>query len=81
MKEENVWREYTALPPELQKQVADFITFLRTRKTPLRASKTAKRTKLADEPFIGMWRNREDMRNSNAWVRSIRQGEWTSRHA
>ncbi len=54
MKEERVWREYTALPPELQKQVADFITFLRTRYAPLRASKTAKRTKLADEPFIGM---------------------------
>jgi len=76
MKQESIWREYTALPPELQKQVADFITFLRTRYEPLRASKTAKRTKLADEPFIGMWRNRKDMQDSSAWVRSIRQSEW-----
>lgn len=81
MKEERVWREYTTLPPELQKQVADFITFLRTRYVPLRASKTTKRTKLADEPFVGMWRNRKDMRDSSAWVRRIRQSEWTSRHA
>jgi hypothetical protein len=80
MKEERVWREYTALPPELQKQVADFITFLRMRYAPLRASKTTKRTKLAAEPFIGMWRNREDMQDSRAWVRRIRQSEWTSRH-
>ena len=27
MKEEKVWREYTALPPELQKQVADLLPF------------------------------------------------------
>jgi hypothetical protein len=27
MKEERVWRQYTALPPELQKQVADFCLF------------------------------------------------------
>jgi len=81
MKEERVWREYTALPPELQKQVADFIAFLRTRYAPPRASKTARRTKLAEEPFIGMWRDREDMQDSSAWVRRIRQSEWMSRHA
>jgi len=81
MRQERVWREYSALPPELQKQVADFIAFLRTRYAPLRVSKTAKRTKLADEPFIGMWHDREDMRDSSAWVRRIRQSEWKSRDA
>lgn len=81
MKEERIWREYAALPPELQKQVADFITFLRTRYVSIHVSKASKRTKLANEPFIGMWRNREDMQDSSAWVRSIRQGEWMNRHA
>jgi hypothetical protein len=79
MREEKIWREYTALPPELQKQVADFIAFLRTRYVPSRVSKTTKRTKLANEPFIGLWRNREDVQDSSAWVRSIRQREWASR--
>lgn len=73
MGEDRVWRDYTALPPELQNQVADFITFLQKRYAPLCASKAAKRSKLADEPFIGMWRDREDMQDSSAWVRDIRQ--------
>ena len=81
MKEEKVWREYTALPPELQQQVAEFIAFLRTRNSPLRALKTNKHTKLAKEPFIGMWQNRKDMQDSSAWVRRIRQNEWMSRDA
>jgi hypothetical protein len=81
MREDRIWREYTALPPELQKQVADFITFLRTRYVPSRVSKTAKHTRLANDLFIGMWRNRKDMQDSRAWVRSIRQSEWMSRHA
>lgn len=81
MKEERVWREYTALPPELQKQVLDFIAFLRMRYEPLHVGKSVKRTKLAEDPFVGMWRNREDMKDSSAWVRGIRKGEWTDRHA
>lgn len=80
MREERIWREYAALPPELQKQVADFITFLRTRYVPPRVSKPARR-KLANEPFIGMWQNREDMQDSSAWVRRIRQSEWMSHRA
>lgn len=27
---------------------------------------------LADEPFIGIWRDREDLADSSTWVRSIR---------
>lgn len=30
----------------------------------------------ANEPFIGMWRDREDMRDSVAWVQDLRQREW-----
>ena len=33
-------------------------------------------TKLTDEPFIGMWRDREDMQDSGAWVRRVRESEW-----
>jgi len=81
MKEERVWREYTALPPELKQQVADFIIFLQARYTPSSANQTAKRTKLASEPVIGMWRNREDLQDSSACVRNTRQREWVNRHA
>ena len=33
---------------------------------------------LQDEPFVGMWKDREDMKDSSEWVRQIRQQEWTS---
>jgi len=36
----------------------------------------SKRTKLASEPFVGMWRNRKDLQDSRAWVRGVREREW-----
>ncbi|MBI4674027.1 MAG: DUF2281 domain-containing protein [Chloroflexi bacterium] len=79
MKQEKIWREFAALSPELQQQVIDFIAFLRTRYAVTSASSATKRTNLAKEPFIGMWRNRKDMNDSTSWVRGIRQREWMSR--
>jgi hypothetical protein len=32
--------------------------------------------KLADEPFIGMWQDREDIRDSTRWLRDLRKREW-----
>ena len=80
MRETKIWREFSALPPELQKQVADFIIFLRSRYTSSSVSKAVKRTKLTSEPFIGMWRNRKEMQDSTSWVRGVRQREWMNRH-
>ena len=33
---------------------------------------------LQNELFVGMWKNREDMKDSSQWVRQTRQQEWTS---
>ncbi|MGB3188182.1 MAG: hypothetical protein WBB43_01980 [Limnoraphis sp.] len=30
-----------------------------------------------DEPFVGMWKDRQDLEDSTAWVRSIRHQHWT----
>lgn len=79
MKPEELWRQFATLPPEAQQQVIDFMAFLHTRYVPSDVRQTAKRTKLANEPFIGMWRDREDLQDSSAWVRSIREREWVSR--
>jgi hypothetical protein len=81
VRQDKILRDFATLPPELQQQVADFIAFLRTRYTATTPSKTTKRAKLAKEDFIGMWRNREDMHDSTAWVRGIRDREWMSRDA
>jgi hypothetical protein len=31
---------------------------------------------LENEPFIGMWKDREDMEDSGQWLRQLRQREW-----
>ena len=72
--------EIESLPVEAQKEVIDFVAFLKTRYPVWRTiRKDRQKIKLSDEPFIGMWRGREDMRNSVAWVKSLRQREWGRR--
>ena len=71
-------RDIVSLPPEAQKQVTDFVAFLKTRYSVAPRVRKTKRIKLADEPFIGMWRDREDMQDSSAWVRSLRESEWAA---
>jgi len=38
-----------------------------------------KRGPLIEDPFVGMWRDREDMADSSEWVRRTRQREWARR--
>jgi hypothetical protein len=76
MAQNDIVKEFDNLPPEAQKQVIDFIAFLQTRYRTGDTKKAKQKGKLADEPFIGMWRDREDMRDSGAWVREVRTREW-----
>ena len=69
-------QDIASLPPEAQKQVMDFVAFLKTRYPAPPRRRKGKRTKLADEPFIGMWRDRKEMKDSSAWVRRLREREW-----
>jgi hypothetical protein len=67
---------YSALPEDAQRQVADFVSFLRQR---YKAAPTMQQSRIADlekEPFIGMWRNRQDLEDSTTWVRNTRKAEW-----
>jgi len=79
METANIVREMASLPPEAQKQVIDFIDFLKARYPSAQMTKKARRTRLTNEPFIGMWRTRGDMQDSSAWVRNLRQREWEHR--
>lgn len=75
MTDEEILREINSLPPEAQRQLEDFLSFLRERYTNSQA-KTAPTSELESEAFVGMWRGREDMRDSSAWVRNVRQLHW-----
>ncbi len=61
-----------ALPDAAQREVADLIAALEARHAPRSPSPTA----LRDEPFIGCWAGRDDLADSTAWVRRLRQQEW-----
>jgi hypothetical protein len=76
MEQKDIWRDFEELSQEAQQQVIDFIAALKTRYSKTRPARKGKLRKLEDEPFIGMWRDREDMRDSSAWVRDLRKKEW-----
>lgn len=78
MDREQVWREFNALSPGAQQQVADFIAFLGTRVDHGSMQATSSGVELRNEPFIGMWQDREDMADGDTWVRDLRQREWSS---
>lgn len=70
-------KDFETLPPDAQQQVADFITFLKSRYPANKpTNKKSLRQPLAQEAFIGMWRNRQDMQDSTQWVRDLRRKEW-----
>ncbi len=75
MTNEEILREINSLPLEAQRQIEDFVSFLRER---YKSSQpiSVPISDLETEPFVGMWRDREDMRDSSAWVRTIRETHW-----
>lgn len=76
MTQNNILKEFDALPPEAQKQVLDFIAFLQMQYKPKRIKQVKQKAKLSNESFIGIWRNRDDLENSSDWVRKTRTSEW-----
>ncbi|OGR11636.1 MAG: hypothetical protein A2097_03620 [Desulfobacula sp. GWF2_41_7] len=78
MEQRDISNDISTLPPKAQQQVVDFIAFLKTRYKQPKTNRTAKRNEIINEPFIGIWEDRPDMRDSSKWVRNIRKSEWTS---
>ena len=75
MQMENVWRKFETLPPAAQREVIDFIDFLRSRYVNQK-SNAKLRSSFTDEEFVGMWKDREEVKDSSQWVRNLRQAEW-----
>jgi hypothetical protein len=74
MTNEELLREINSLPPEGQRLIESFLAFLRQRYAASVASSS--NTLLQDEKFVGMWRDREELTDSTAWVRGLRETEW-----
>ena len=76
LSKETILREFATLPLEAQHQVADFIAFLRMRYEKQAKVFMPEQSDLADEPFIGIWKHRQDLQDSREWVRRVREREW-----
>ncbi len=73
MQAEQLWNDFAALSEEGQKQVTELMRWLRLSKE----KAAAKRSALQDEPFVGMWKDRDDLQDSSEWVRQLREKEWS----
>jgi len=61
---ESPWQKFDALPAEAKREVIDFIAFLQIRYQRPTFFKKTQRLKLSEEPFVGIWEDREDLSSS-----------------
>lgn len=76
MNAQTISREITKLPLDVQREVFDFVEFLRARYRTTKQDIQKKRVPISKEPFIGVWADRQDMEDSSQWLRSLREKEW-----
>jgi len=72
----SIVEELTALPDEARREAMDFIIFLRQQHCGSRSRRPVGKASLGGEPFVGMWANRDDMKDSSMWVRQTRSRDW-----
>ena len=78
MTSEEILREIAALPAEVRNEIEDFVAFLRERYKRATSSSDLAVTDLESEEFIGMWADRDEMSDSTAWVRGVRDKHWAN---
>ena len=76
MSAETISSQIERLPPDARREVSDFVASLLTRYEPRKPSRPRSRTRLSQEPFVGIWKDREEMLDSSGWVRQVRRQEW-----
>jgi len=71
--------EFSSLPTEAQTQVVSLIAFLKQKYTYSEPLSPSSNVDLMNDPFVGMWRDRQDL-DSTTWVRNLRESEWSKSH-
>ncbi len=75
-----IFNDIKTLPPDKQEEVADFITFLKSRFGIRGKKDVAEKISANSDSFFGMWSDREEMSDSSFWVKELRIREWGNRH-
>ena len=76
MTQQELLNDFLSLPEGEQRLVSDFIAFLKQRKQPGMSEGPAAPVGIAGDPFLGMWKDRQDLADSSDWVRQVRRSEW-----
>jgi len=77
MNTEKVLNEIKSLSPEGIKILENFIEFLKIKYPKTRAKrKNQKINSIKKNKFIGIWKDREEMKNSIEYIRKLREKEW-----
>ncbi|HBL12365.1 MAG TPA: hypothetical protein DD379_13335 [Cyanobacteria bacterium UBA11162] len=77
MTQEELLDQFLSLPTEAQRQVLNFIAFLQQKYRLTEPASPGIDVDIRRDPFIGMWRDRQDLANSTNWVRTVRENEWS----
>ncbi|YAF94438.1 MAG: hypothetical protein AB3A66_17775 [Nodularia sp. CChRGM 3473] len=80
MTQPELLNEFLSLPAEAQRQVIDFIAFLRQRYPVVEPASQSSDVDFINHSFIGMWSDRQNLTDSTAWVRGMRKNEWSKLH-
>ena len=75
------WKQFSALPSTSKKLVEELVSALgggvvESASTSQATLTKPRSKKLSSQPFVGMWRDREELTDSTEWVRQQRQQEW-----
>jgi hypothetical protein len=81
MTQEELLDQFIELPEEAQHQVEDFVAFLRQRYSSTPSPTMPEGKAWMEDEFFGMWRDRNDLNDSAAWVRNLRRSEWSHKDA
>ena len=66
--------------PDMQREILDFIEFIEN-KYKFKTPPAKKKSPLRNEPFIGMWKNRPEMKDSAQYVRNLRKTQSLRTHS
>ena len=72
---EKLHEDIASLPEEAQQLLSDFVAFLKQRYQTSN-SESNPSLDLENEPFVGMWSDHKEMKDSTAWVKQVRQKHW-----
>lgn len=76
MSEKELLKQIQELPSVAQQEAADFVEFLYDRYVGRNKVEKKTRKPISESSFRGIWKDREDMKDSEQWVRNIRKSRW-----